>query len=466
MDTKPNLILILGGNHAIKTLSIYDNAILQTPNIDRIGKEGVTFQNAFVAEPFEDGSFFRGSYTNANSTNFIDSSLIESLKLMGYATYYVGKKTSEVNLKGFDEVVMLENDEQYYNPVVYINGQSTKTSGYVTKVIGDFSLEILNKRSKSMPFCLVINQLGPGTKCLPEVKKLEDQFDKTYPNENSLYIESGPSDQDIKGGQKVENLDIYHHLPEASDTSRLDWMQALPENERSIWLKYAQHLREDLKNKGLSQSELVVWKYQRLLNDYSRCIASLDEEVGRLLDYLDDNQLSGSTALVYTATSGYLLGEHGYYGNGYGYGAALHIPFLLKYDGKLESGRVEPGLVSSLDIAPTLLEMAGGGHKTSFQGTSLWARENGIVSFDEQRVLYLNGLANKDSLGFGPFEGMMSKGSKLVHYLDSDYWFMHDLLYDQNEMVNMAIERGKKRELDKMKTKFEKLKMKIKSSSH
>ena len=414
----PNIIFIMTDDHASHALSCYGSKINKTPNLDRIAKEGMRFTNCFCTNSICAPSravILTGKYSHLNGVidNAVEfdgsqQSFPKLLQKAGYETAIVGKWHLKSDPTGFDYWNILPGQGIYHNPVLIEMGQRKKYTGYVTDIITDLCLAWLKERSGGKPFCLMYHHKAPHREWEPD-----DKHAKMY-----------------------EDIDIP--LPETFNDDYKTRCAAVRQQEMTI----EHHLNEkDLKMKppeGLTGQELKKWKYQRYIKDYLRCVASVDDNVGRLLDYLDSSGLAENTIIFYTSDQGFYLGDHGWFDKRFMYEHSLRMPLLVRYPKKIKAGSINNDIVLNLDFAPTFLDLAGAAVPGDMQGHSL------------RPILHRNTPKNwRDSMYYHYYEypavhsvkrhyGVRTKRYKLIHfYYDIDAWELYDLEKDPNELNNV-----------------------------
>ena len=191
----------------------------------------------------------------------------------------------------------------------------------------------------------------------------------------------------------------------------------------------------------LKPAAVPNWVFQRYIRDYLACIASIDENVGRLLSYLDGKGLAEDTLVIYTSDQGFFLGEHGLYDKRLMYEPSLRMPLLARWPSVIEAGRVEDRIVLNLDFAPTLLEAAEVKPTKRMQGRSLLPLLQGEPGDDWREAMLYR--FYERAYGIGPIEGVRTGRYKLVHWLYGDQaWELYDLQEDPQEMKNLHDDPG------------------------
>lgn len=395
-EQRPNILYIMSDDHAFQCISAYGSAISKlapTPNIDRIGHEGMRFDAAFVENSISTPSracLMTGLYSHQNGQRQlgegIDSTktfFSELLQRAGYQTAAVGKWHMRCNPKGFDYYKLLDDQGPYYNPEFKSSdtgGKFVREQGYTTDLITDHALEFLEHRSADKPFCLLVHHKAPHRNWLPNLSLLGMYDDVNFPYPatwNDDFATRGDAvrtqkmdigrDMTLKSDLKVdvdnpENADIRRSF---SEYGRLNEEQKKPIEE------YFSKRSKDFAAMHLEGERLREWKYQTYLRDYLSVIHSVDESVGRLLDYLEKHGLLENTIVIYTSDQGFYMGEHGWFDKRFMYEESLRTPLMIRYPREIKAGSVSNQLVQNIDYAPTFLDYAGVKKPKEMSGQSL-----------------------------------------------------------------------------------------------
>ena len=398
---RPNILYIMCDDHSMQTISAYGSALSKlapTPNIDRLARRGMLFRSAFVENSLSTPSracLITGLYSHQNGQRQLGEGIdttrtffSELLQKAGYTTAMVGKWHMHCRPKGFDFFHILYNQGSYYNPVFCSNreyGKYKQEKGYATTLITDHAINFLEHRDKSKPFCLLVHHKAPHRNWMPEEKYFGLYSDVEFPLPKTFwddYATRGSAartqkmriDDDLRMIQDlkvpetldtadVESMDSYYAL--LGETSRFTTEQ------RVAFDKYYMPRNKKFIESKLTGKELVKWKYQNYIRDYAAVIRSVDDNVGRLLDYLEQNGLSDNTIVVYTSDQGFYMGEHGWFDKRFMYEESFHTPLIISYPGHVKEGTECNQLVQNIDFAPTFLELAGVKKPTEMSGLSL-----------------------------------------------------------------------------------------------
>ena len=455
---QPNIIFIMSDDHAFQAISAYDSSLIQTPNIDQIAKQGILYNKAFVTNSIcapsraviLTGKFSHLNGVKGNSEVFDGSqqTLPKILQANGYQTAIVGKWHLKSQPTGFDYWNVLPGQGDYYNPDFIKQGKDTVYKGYVTEIITKLSVNWLQKRNKNKPFFLMMHHKAPHRSWMPALKNLELFDEKDFPLPENFY-----DNYEGREALKTQKLTVKDHMDIRMDFKvpcnecdtgavnfwapeeywrRLDRLN--PEEHKSWEESYKKEETEFLEVKN-DETKYDQWKFRRYMEDYLRCIASVDESVGEVLQFLKENGLDENTIVIYTSDQGFYLGEHGLFDKRFMYEEALRTPLLMRYPDEIEKGTSSDLLVQNLDIAPTILDFAKLEKPDDMQGKSL--RETWKTKSPEWRNAIYYHFYEK-GWGVPMHYGIRTERYKLIHFYDEiDSWELYDLKEDPSEMNNL-----------------------------
>lgn len=465
---RPNIVFIMSDDHAYQAISAYSNRLTQTPNIDRIAKEGMLFSNACVTNSICAPSravILTGKHSHLNGkidNNFpFDTTNItfpQLLQANGYETAMFGKLHFGNSPKGFDEFKILPDQGDYYNPDFITKKEGKKKiMGYVTDIITDMTLNWLGKeRDKEKPFFLAYLHKAPHREWLPAERHFKEFINKKFPEPATLFDKY----EGRGSASKQAEMNLLTHMNWAGDSKikpenmdKLGIKESHPYDKRNydytvgrmnaeqrkVWdATYDKMNEEFIKNyPKMSDTDKMKWRYQRYMQDYLGCIASVDEGVGKVLDFLKENGLEENTIVIYTSDQGFYLGEHGWFDKRFIFDESFKTPLLIKWPGVIKAGSKNSQMVQNLDYAQTFLEAAGVKPPADMQGESL------IPIFKGQ------GKNFRDAAYYHYYEypgihmvkrhyGIVTEKYKLVHfYHDVDEWELYDRTNDKNELKNV-----------------------------
>lgn len=474
---RPNIIIIISDDHAYQTISAYGSKLMQTPNIDRIAKEGVRFDKAYVTNSICGPSravILTGKYSHKNGFKDNESSVFngeqdsfaKQLQQGGYQTAWIGKWHLESRPQGFDFWQILPDQGQYYNPDFnMMDGTKKRFDGYVTNVITDETEKWLDKRDESKPFCLVIGHKATHRVWLPDTTDL-GRFDKVnfplpanfydaYKNRKAAAIQDMSIEKTMQMGYDLKMFGSDDKESADGNFSRMN------EAQRARIDAYYKPIEAQFNKLKLQGNTLTEWKYQRYMRDYLSTAASLDRNIGRTLDYLDQHGLSQNTIVIYLSDQGFYMGEHGWFDKRWIYEESFRTPLVMRYPGYVKAGTVSDRFVMNLDITPTVLEAAGLAIPKDVQGMSMLPALKNKDNKGRQ-VLYYHYYENGEH-AVSPHFGIRTKRYKLIRfYKRVAGWELYDLEKDPHEMDNKYGKKGYEaitaelyKELNKQINKFE-----------
>jgi arylsulfatase A-like enzyme len=471
---RPNIVFIMSDDHAYQAISAYGDQrqLIQTPNLDRLGREGMQFDRCLVVDSLcgparaacltATYSHINGFYNNANCR--FDGSQITYPKLLqtnGYQTAMIGKWHLVSDPTGFDYWDILPGQGVYYNPPMIRNGEKVKTQGYVTDIITDLAIDWLKNRDASRPFLLCVQHKAPHRPWEPNVKDLGFDNDRTYPLPDTLFDDYSnrgiaEHDQAMTIAKAMDNMDMKLAPPP----------KALTRDQAVQWNAYYQPRNEAFSNANLQGENLVRWKYNRYLHDYLACVKSVDDNVGRLLKYLDDTGLSSNTIVVYTSDQGFFLGEHGWFDKRWIFEESLRAPLLIRWPGVVKPGTVNTDIVSDIDFAETFLDAAGVPAPARMQGRSLMPVLAGRTPDDWRKSFYYHYYEYPQPHHVRPQYGVVTDRYKLVHfYYDADYWEMFDLQKDPEELRSVFGQKEYAGEQKQLESELSRLRAELKDTN-
>ncbi|MGQ7868643.1 sulfatase family protein [Sunxiuqinia sp. sy24] len=476
---KPNIIFIMTDDHSFQTLSAYDNRFIQTPGLDRIANEGVTFTNSFVANSICAPSravMLTGKHSHANgqrdNSDTFDGNQQTFPKLLqqaGYQTALIGKWHLRSQPTGFDHWNILPGQGSYYNPDFIDENGTTRYDGYVTDVITDFSTEWLDQRDKDKPFCMLVHHKAVHRVWMPPTKYLNEFKDQKFPLPDNFYDDY--EGRTAAAGQEmsiIKDMDLVYDLkmldeegdiktPYRSYYEKGAYVR-MTDEQRAAWDAVYDPIIEDFKAQNLSGKELAEWKYNRYMQDYLACVRSLDDNVGRLLKYLDDNGLAENTLVVYTSDQGFYMGEHGWFDKRFMYEESFRTPLLMRFPKGYDAhGKIDQ-LVQNIDYAPTFLDLAGVTVPEDIQGESLLPLVDGEQTAEWRDGLYYHYYEYPAEHAVKRHYGIRTDRYKLIHfYNDIDEWELYDLENDPTEMNNLYGKAEYQELADKLKVELRKL---------
>ncbi len=452
---RPNILFIFTDDHATAAIGAYGSKINETPNMDRIANEGMIFRNSFctnsICAPSRaviltgKHSHINGKIDNKNTFDGSQQTFPKLLQKAGYQTAMIGKWHLRSDPSGFDYWDVLRGQGHYYNPEFYSAEGLRTIEGYATDVTTDLALGWLKvERDPDKPFMLMCQHKAPHRNWMPGPDHLTLYDDIEIPEPDTLFDEYS----NRNSGAKDQEMTIANHMYPAYDlkispTGELEereqnlWENTygrMTEEQKKVWDAAYEPKNEAFRAANLEGKDLVRWRYQRYIKDYLRCIASVDDNIGRLLDYLDETGLAENTLVIYSSDQGFYLGEHGWYDKRWMYEESLEMPLLMRWPEVIKPGSEDAHLVQNLDYAETFLEIAGVEIPKDMQGESILPLMKGEDPEDWRESIYYHYYENPGAHNVPRHYGVRTDRYKLIHYYQLDEWELIDLEKDPKEM--------------------------------
>ncbi len=465
---RPNIIFIMSDDHAYQAISAYSNKLIETPNIDRIANEGILFTNACVTNSIcapSRATILTGKHTHLtgkidnrfpfDTTNVTFPQLLQDA---GYQTAMFGKLHFGNNPKGFDEFKILPGQGDYYNPEFITNTGDTTIMGYVTDIITDLTFDwFKNRRDPEKPFLLMYLHKAAHREWFPAPRHFKEFTKRTFPEPETLF-----DDYEGRGtAAKEAEMNLLIHMTNSADSKiypkvvkelgikesnnwgervfNMKYKRFTPE-QKAVWDSTYIPINEEFKKlyPTMSDADFMRWRYQRYMQDYLGCVAAVDENVGKLLDYLKENDLDKNTIVVYTSDQGFYLGEHGWFDKRFIYDESFKTPLLIRWPGVIEPHSKSEEMVQNLDFAQTFLEAAGLTPPEDMQGESLLPLLKGDTASWTRNAVYYHYYEFPGSHMVKRHYGIVTTDFKLVHfYGDIDEWELYDRKKDTLELTNV-----------------------------
>lgn len=493
----PNIIFIMSDDHAYQAISAYSDKLINTPNIDRIAKEGMLFSNASVTNSIcapSRATILTGKHNHINgkidnlfpfdTTNVTFPQIFQAA---GYQTAMYGKLHFGNNPKGVDNFMILPGQGDYINPSFITKQGDTTITGYATDVITDLTLDYLkNKRDPKKPFMLMYLNKAPHRPWWPSPEKFKEFSKKTFPEPETLF-----DDYQNRGtAAKTAEMNLLTYLQYSHDckirpetlkemgevlpkTPVFEWgwngpfEERVNPEQRAIYDPVLDSINEYFKSHwpSMTDKEKTRWKYQRYMQDYLACISSVDDNVGRVLDYLKESGLEDNTIIIYTSDQGFYLGEHGWFDKRFAYNESFKTPLLIKWTGVVAPGSTCTKMVQNLDFAPTLLNAAGIPVPSDMQGESLLPLLTGKSEDWKRDAVYYHYYEYPAEHMVKRHYAIVTEDYKLIHfYYDVDEWELYDRKKDPMEMKNEYSNPEYAEIISKLKKELEQIRIKYKDS--
>ncbi|WNJ20386.1 sulfatase [Pontibacter sp. G13] len=493
---RPNILFIMSDDHAYQAISAYSDRLIQTPNIDRIAADGMLFTNACVTNSIcapSRATILTGKHTHIHGK--IDNRLPfdttqvtfpQIFQAAGYETAMFGKLHFGNNPKGVDDFMILPGQGNYLNPKFITPEGDTTILGYMTDVITDLTINWLDqKREGEKPFMMMYLHKAPHRPWWPDPQHFKEFSQKTFPEPATLF-----DDYENRGtAAKTAEMNLLRHMQYQHDSKiypetieEMGGAEPVMEKpmrngfygpfgratdeQRALYTPTLDSINDWFKANwpNLSDEEKIKWKYQRYMQDYLGCIASVDENVGRVLDYLEESGLAENTIVVYTSDQGFYLGEHGWFDKRFIYDESFKTPLIVKWPGMIEAGSRNTEMVQNLDFAPTLLEAAGIDIPEDMQGESLMPLLTSTGAWDRDGVYY-HYYEYPAVHQVKRHYGVVTEDYKLVHfYYDVDEWELYDRKSDPQELRNVYHDPAYQEIVQQMQEKLKALRIQYQDS--
>ncbi len=465
---RPNILFIMSDDHAAHSISAYGSRVNQTPHMDRLAREGMRFANCFAVNSIcspSRATILTGKYSHLNGVptfNRFDGSqptVAKYLQKAGYYTGMIGKWHLGSEPTGFDHWIVLPGQGAYFDPAFLTPDGRHVRKGYVTDLITDLALDFLRNRPPDKPFFLMCHHKAPHRPWEPDEKHRAQFAGKFIPEPATLRDDYTTRTDAIRECRQKVLEDLTRR------DLKLEPPAGLSVAERNKWLDVAPMEIETVINgqtRKLAGEELRAWKYQRYLQDYLACIQSVDDSVGRLLAWLDQNGAATNTVVIYTSDQGFFLGDHGLYDKRFMYEESIRMPFLVRWPGVIKPGSIQAAMAINPDFAPTFMELAGQRPPPDMQGRSLVPLFKGSRPADWRTSWYYRYYHDPGNHNTRAHYGLRTETQKLICFWKTDQWEMYDLVQDPAELHNLYYDPAHKKQAERLKAELYRLKKEVK----
>lgn len=463
--TRPNIVFIMSDDHAAHAIGAYGSRVNRTPHIDRLAREGAILLNVFATNSIctpSRATILTGQYSHVNGVtmfNRFDSSRLTVARLLhesGYYTGMIGKWHLGSDPVGFDRWEILPGQGVYVNPVFYTATTETTYAGrYATDVITDRGIEFIKNRPRNKPFFLMLHHKAPHRPWEPDSAHSALFAAKWIPEPVTLWDNYATRTDAIHENQQRVAFDLTRRdlklAPPAglSSAESTNWLASKPDTVTT---------RRGRDSVTLTGEALARWKYQRYMQDYLATVQSVDDNVGRLLDYLDRSGLSRNTIVIYTSDQGFFLGDHGMFDKRFMYEESLRMPFLVRWPGVIKPGTRVEAMGLNVDFAPTFLDAAGLPIDPDMQGRSLVPVLRGRTPPDWRRSMYYRYYHDPGDHNTRAHYGVRTLTHKLIFFWKKDQWELFDLVNDPLELHNLYGQPGHEQIVASLKAELLRLK--------
>lgn len=463
-DDRPNIVFIFTDDHAPHAIGAYGGLLKDlnpTPNIDKLARQGMLFQNSFCTNSIcgpsraviQTGkhSHLNGFMHNGNNFDGSQQTFPKLLQAAGYQTAIIGKWHLKSDPQGFDFWKVLPGQGDYYNPFFLSANGREQVEGYCTDLVTDMALGWLtDQRDKDKPFMLMCQHKAPHRCWMPPLRHLTLYDDIEIPEPPTLFDDY----RDNASPAKYQEMEIDRHMnlmhdlfvtevdgftidvDMPTDRSGTRNIERMTDEQRKAWHAAFEPKNEALRQANLSGHELVRWKYQRYMKNYLRCVKGVDDNVGRVLDYLKENDLEDNTIVIYSSDQGFYLGDHGWFDKRWMYEESLKMPLIVKWPNVTVANSKSRLLVQNLDYAETFLDIAGVDIPDDMQGKSLVPLLKGEKPEDWRKAIYYHYYEFPSVHMVAKHYGVRTQRYKLIRYYQFDEWEFFDLRNDPDELVN------------------------------
>ncbi len=446
---RPNIVFIMSDDHAAHAIGAYGSRVNRTPNIDRLAKEGMLLTSVFATNSIctpSRAAILTGQYSHLNGVtvfNRFDGSRLTVPKLLqqsGYYTGMIGKWHLGSDPTGFDRWEILPGQGVYMNPVFYTAASETTFTGrYATDVITDLGIAFIRSRPKNKPFFLMLHHKAPHRPWEPDAVHRAPFVDRWIPEPPTLWDSYATRTDALHENEQRVAKDMTRRdlklvpPPGLTGDSLARWLATKPDTVTTM------RAGETV---TLTGEALARWKYQRYMQDYLATVQSVDDNIGRVLDYLDRAGLARNTIVIYTSDQGFFLGDHGLFDKRFMYEESLRMPFLVRWPAVIRAGSRSDAMGLNVDFAPTFLDAAGLPVPNEMQGRSLLPVLRGRTPADWRTSMYYRYYHDPGDHNTRAHYGVRTRTHKLIYFWKKDQWELYDLVNDPMEMNNIYGQPG------------------------
>ncbi len=461
-ENPPNILWLYSDDHSHKAISAYGSHLTElapTPNIDRLAKRGVLFRNSFVCNSIcgparaavmtGKHSHLNGFRSNGDNFDGSQQTFPKLLRAGGYQTAVIGKWHLQSTPQGFDHWEVLPGQGHYYNPDFINESGQHREIGYVSDLVTDKGIAWLENRDPNKPFMLMLQHKAPHREWSPALRHLHLFDDVIFPEPETLFDDyegrgsaAGMSDMSIAetmhpGDLKIDDIMEFEAKDAGPKEATAARMTRMTNEQYKTWRAAYGPKNQELVEANLEGDDLVRWKYQRYIKDYLRTVRAVDENVGRVLRYLEESGLAENTVVFYSSDQSFYLGEHGWFDKRFIYEESLRTPLLGYWPGRSNPGTEVDEMVQNIDMAQTFLEIAGVADPGDMQGRSLAPFLRGETPTDWRETIYYHYHQDPRTIHHvQPHYGVRSQRYKLIHFYEIDEWEFYDLERDPHELTS------------------------------
>lgn len=430
---RPNIVLILTDDHAAHAISAYGSVVNQTPRIDEIARAGRRIDHCYCTNSLctpSRASILTGTHSHVNGVTTLvtpidagQPTFVSLLKEAGYKTGIVGKwhmgEGEAHNPRAFDYWAVLRDQGEYFDPQILTEGGVHIEKGYATDIITDLSLDWAESLQGDDPYCLLIHHKAPHRNWQPN------------PKHEGMYSDPIAVPETFDDNYAGRSAAARHAAMRIADNLTLSDLKVEPPRD-------------------LAPDELALWKYQRYMEDYLACVASVDENVGRVIDWLRERGEFENTLLMYTSDQGFFLGDHGWFDKRFMYEESIRMPLVLSYPDVIAPGEPLEQMVTNVDFAQTILQAAGVEPHERMQGVSFLPQLTTDPAAPTREGVYYRYYENDDENHHVlAHYGIRTERYKLIYFYNDGMglpgtsehlfvpeWELYDMHSDPDELVN------------------------------
>ena len=436
---QPNIVFIFSDDHAPQTIGAYNLRLSAfcreqkiTPNIDRLAAAGALFQNSFCGNSLcspSRAAVLTGLHAHANGVRYLTEEVTPgvwkfptALRAAGYQSAVIGKWHMGNTSTETDYWCLLPGQGVYNNPTFSSTTGAVSRAGYVADVVTDLSLEWLNARDRTKPFMLMVYHKPPHRPWIPPARYAHLLDGVSIPEPNTLFDDYSQR----ASVHKEQKMSIDKDMDLSVD------LKVHPDKPLSKIEELYQARNEEFRALNPQGKDLVRWKYQTYVKDYLRCIKSVDDGVGRVLDYLDQNGLATNTVVIYASDQGFYVGEHGWFDKRWILEESIHMPFIIRWPGVVNPGSRPTAMIQNIDYAPTFVEIAGGTVPAGLHGRSFLPILRGETPADWRTSLFYRYYDPGHEVP--QHLGVRTDRYTLAHYSVSGEWDLFDREKDPQQL--------------------------------
>ena len=454
---RPNILFIMSDAHATQAVSAYGSPLIQTPNIDRIAEEGIRFDRVYctnaICAPSRASilsgllSHHHGVVDNVAPLDRNTPTFPQIFQQNGYQTGLFGKWHLKSEPIGFDRWAVLPGQGHYYNPDIVEGGERRREEGHSTELITNLALDWLTELKNDQPFLMMLQYKAPHRNWMPAPEFLEKYRGETLPIPSTLFDDYSTRSE----AARQQEMTIDRHLHQFYDLKHPEGMandglsaamnrilNRMTPQQRALWQGAYAAENQRFEEEPPVGDDLLRWKYQRYIQDYLRCVAGVDHQIGRVLSALEARGELDNTIVVYTSDQGFYLGEHGWYDKRFLYEESSRMPLVMRYPNTIPSGITSSALLENVDLAPTLLEAAMLPPLQGIDGQSFWKQATREPNATHRNAVYAHYFEYPGVHAVKRHYGIRTEKYKLIHfYYDIDEWELYDLEEDPHELNNL-----------------------------